>query len=167
MKMVKVMLSSLALLYLQLCHNNTLMNTWMHTSFISRWKEEVLHMPANLCCSLSFSPHTPQQFQDTATIIHGNLKAYCPFLFHSGVLMTSVADLNRFLQRSQTLLPSLLIMIFLRQSIFIRYLTVGERIICRGSQPFATPKKSLNLRPSEELDLLTKWIGGGNNFSML
>lgn len=128
---------------------------------------KVLHMPANLCCSLSFSPHTPQQFQDTATIIHRNLKAYCPFLFHSGVLMTSVADLNRFLQRSQTLLPSLLIMIFLRQSIFIRYLTVGERIICRGSQPFATPKKSLNLRPSEELDLLTKWIGGGNNFSML
>lgn len=76
--------------------------------------------------------------------------------------MKSVADLNRFLQRSRTLLPSLLIMIFLRQSIFIRYLTVGERIICRGSQPFAAPKKkSLNLRPSEELDLLTKWIGGG------
>lgn len=93
---------------------------------------KVLHMPANLCCSLSFSPHTPQQFQDTATIIHANLKAYCPFLFHSGVLMKSVADLNRFF----TEVSDLAAFLAHHDLPTAEYLTVG-------SQPFATPKKTL------------------------
>ncbi|XP_030582792.1 uncharacterized protein LOC115778696 [Archocentrus centrarchus] len=108
------------------------------------------------------SSYTSRRFQDTEATHHVSLKAYGPLSPHSKNTMntphevggkptqisTDISDLAAFLARRDLL------------STGVKVFDNRPENYTSWKSTFCSAIEGLNLRPSEELDLLTKWLGG-------